>query len=274
MAARKKAVSSRPGAVARRRPWFDRRSGGAVFPPDRLDRTGAALAPKRIGERPAAAPARPITRAAAAFFMRNAAFAATRQIYHLCCHSPHWRIGWRLIDGPGVLETGSLNGGRWNILPDGRTVAPPTRFRSNIAAKAIFFSNVSIIERARASFARRGSTRAAPPARPSSRWKSRGTSPIRSCSRMGARFTCCRKPRPRAPSRFMSASNFPRKWRCVGQLLDGDRGRRRDDFPLCRPFLDDLGGARRRRRLFRHAGDPSCRRPVRSLGRTCATAGP
>jgi hypothetical protein len=36
----------------------------------------------------------------------------------MCCHSPHWRIGWRYTDGPGVLETGGLAGRRWNVLPD------------------------------------------------------------------------------------------------------------------------------------------------------------
>jgi hypothetical protein len=56
--------------------------------------------------------------AATAFLLRNLARACARQIYHLCCHSPHWRVGWRFIDGPGVLETSSLAGGSWNVLPD------------------------------------------------------------------------------------------------------------------------------------------------------------
>jgi len=41
-----------------------------------------------------------------------------RRIYHLCCYSPHWRIGWRRNDGPGVLELGHLGGPKWNVLAD------------------------------------------------------------------------------------------------------------------------------------------------------------
>jgi hypothetical protein len=78
----------------------------------------ALLSPGRMTERPEDALARP-SRAAAAFFVSSMVHTAARQIYHLCCHSPHWRVGWRFIDGPGVLETGSLNGGRWSILPEG-----------------------------------------------------------------------------------------------------------------------------------------------------------
>ncbi len=32
--------------------------------------------------------------------------------------SDHWRIGWRWNDGPGVGDTLSLAGPRWNVLPD------------------------------------------------------------------------------------------------------------------------------------------------------------
>ncbi len=30
----------------------------------------------------------------------------------------HWRVGYRLIDGPGVAETGDLSGLSWSVLPD------------------------------------------------------------------------------------------------------------------------------------------------------------
>lgn len=45
-------------------------------------------------------------------------FAASiiREIYRLCCYPGHWRIGFRHIDGPGVMETGSLSGTQWQIL--------------------------------------------------------------------------------------------------------------------------------------------------------------
>jgi hypothetical protein len=41
-----------------------------------------------------------------------------RKLYHLCCHAPHWRVGWRWHDGPGVLERGDLSGPKWNVLGD------------------------------------------------------------------------------------------------------------------------------------------------------------
>ncbi|WP_158815564.1 hypothetical protein [Methylocapsa sp. S129] len=41
-----------------------------------------------------------------------------RRIYHLCCYAPHWRVGWRVHDGPGVMELGHLGGPRWNVLAD------------------------------------------------------------------------------------------------------------------------------------------------------------
>ncbi|MGA8170184.1 MAG: hypothetical protein WB816_05045 [Methylocystis sp.] len=51
-----------------------------------------------------------------AFLLRNMAFHCAREIYHLCCYSPHWRVGWRFTDGPGVLETGGLSGVPWRAL--------------------------------------------------------------------------------------------------------------------------------------------------------------
>jgi hypothetical protein len=41
-----------------------------------------------------------------------------RRLYHLCCYAPHWRIGWRRHDGPGVMELGHLGGPKWNVLAD------------------------------------------------------------------------------------------------------------------------------------------------------------
>jgi hypothetical protein len=51
---------------------------------------------------------------AARSLSRNAA----RLLYHAACYSPHWRIGWRFNDGPGVMELGALDGPRWNVLAD------------------------------------------------------------------------------------------------------------------------------------------------------------
>jgi hypothetical protein len=41
-----------------------------------------------------------------------------RRIYHLCCYAPHWRIGWRRHEGPGVMELGHLGGPQWHVLAD------------------------------------------------------------------------------------------------------------------------------------------------------------
>lgn len=52
------------------------------------------------------------------FALRNLAADCARAIFHLCFRSPHWRIGWRIHDGPGVLERGDLGGPRWTVLKD------------------------------------------------------------------------------------------------------------------------------------------------------------
>ena len=41
-----------------------------------------------------------------------------RAIYRLTCYAPHWRIGWRYVDGPGVAETGDLSGPLFQVVPD------------------------------------------------------------------------------------------------------------------------------------------------------------
>ncbi|MGJ0394005.1 MAG: glucosamine inositolphosphorylceramide transferase family protein [Methylocystis sp.] len=80
----------------------------------------ALSAPDGIGAQPAPRIERH-PRHPAAFIARIIAFEAARWLYHLCCYSPHWRIGWRLVDGPGVIETGDLSGPRWRALPDQET---------------------------------------------------------------------------------------------------------------------------------------------------------
>ena len=44
---------------------------------------------------------------------RIAREAMRRRTYHFA----HWRVGYRLLDGPGVAETGELGNG-WSVLPD------------------------------------------------------------------------------------------------------------------------------------------------------------
>ena len=52
------------------------------------------------------------------FALRNIGFQCARAIYHLCCYSPHWRVGWRFVDGPGVLEMGALGDAPWKAMED------------------------------------------------------------------------------------------------------------------------------------------------------------
>jgi hypothetical protein len=52
------------------------------------------------------------------FGVKGQAAQIARRLYHFCCYSPHWRVGWRIHDGPGVLELGHLGGVKWNVLRD------------------------------------------------------------------------------------------------------------------------------------------------------------
>lgn len=78
----------------------------------------ALLSPASHFARPLAESSLSAPRGAAAYFLRGLAHNCARRIYHLCCYSPHWRVGWRFNDGPGVLETGALSGPAWRALPD------------------------------------------------------------------------------------------------------------------------------------------------------------
>jgi hypothetical protein len=52
------------------------------------------------------------------FAARSLAHAAARRVYEFCCLAPHWRIGWRFNEGPGVWDRHDLAGPRWQILAD------------------------------------------------------------------------------------------------------------------------------------------------------------
>ncbi len=54
----------------------------------------------------------------AAFALRNLTFRCARALYHLCCRSPHWRVGWRFVDGPGLLDGATLSNAPWRIMQD------------------------------------------------------------------------------------------------------------------------------------------------------------
>ncbi|MBO6727367.1 MAG: hypothetical protein JJ911_17050 [Rhizobiaceae bacterium] len=45
--------------------------------------------------------------------------AAARAAYRLCCHAPHWRVGWRkAAEGNDVWARHDLGGGQWQVLAD------------------------------------------------------------------------------------------------------------------------------------------------------------
>ncbi len=52
---------------------------------------------------------------------RSLASVPARRAYHLLYRSPHWRVGWRWVDGPGLLERAELPERPelgWHRLPD------------------------------------------------------------------------------------------------------------------------------------------------------------
>lgn len=51
-------------------------------------------------------------------WLRAVTLAPVRAAYHGAYRSPHWRVGWRWTDGPGLLESGELPAGGWQRLPD------------------------------------------------------------------------------------------------------------------------------------------------------------
>ena len=86
-----------------------------------LSRASVLLASAARSPRPMARPksaARLRPQHALTFGMRNLARDCARAIFTLCFHAPHWRVGWRLHDGPGVMERGDLGGPAWQVLPD------------------------------------------------------------------------------------------------------------------------------------------------------------
>ncbi len=56
--------------------------------------------------------------AAARYGLHNLARAIMRRIYVLTHYAPHWRVGWRFVDGPDVIELGAHPQSGWNDLPD------------------------------------------------------------------------------------------------------------------------------------------------------------
>lgn len=46
------------------------------------------------------------------------AWEVLRRIYHLCYRAPHWRVGWRHLDGPDLVDLRALPETGWHDLPD------------------------------------------------------------------------------------------------------------------------------------------------------------
>ena len=63
------------------------------------------------------------SRSPASYVFRGLAGAIVKRIYRLCCYSPHWRVGWRHTDDPGVWRSGNLSGPEWKAIS-----SPATRF--------------------------------------------------------------------------------------------------------------------------------------------------
>lgn len=75
-------------------------------------------APRRPAPGPAPARRRHGPPRPAAVLLRSVARAAAHAAYRLCMFTPHWRVGWRRHDGPGVVERHDLDGPAWHTLPD------------------------------------------------------------------------------------------------------------------------------------------------------------
>jgi hypothetical protein len=57
-------------------------------------------------------------RAVATFAAKSFARAIVSRLYHLCYNAPHWRTGWRFIDGADVIDLRTHPPGGWQDLPD------------------------------------------------------------------------------------------------------------------------------------------------------------
>jgi hypothetical protein len=61
---------------------------------------------------------RPTLSRAGRYLARLVSSSALKRAYQLCLFSPHWRVGWRFVDGAGVWESHSLAGEPWNDIAD------------------------------------------------------------------------------------------------------------------------------------------------------------
>lgn len=90
---------------------------------DGLMRTITLVAAALAGMRPAAAgpipPRPPLTpEAIGRRALRVLARAVVHRLYRLCYRAPHWRVGWRRLDGPDLIDLRAHPAGGWRVLPD------------------------------------------------------------------------------------------------------------------------------------------------------------
>jgi len=52
------------------------------------------------------------------FGLKSLARAAVRAIYRVCYNAPHWRVGWRFVDGADVIDLRAHPATGWRNLPD------------------------------------------------------------------------------------------------------------------------------------------------------------
>lgn len=53
-----------------------------------------------------------------AIALKQIARKIVHRIYSLCCHTPHWRVGWRKIDGVDLFDLRAHPASGWTDLPD------------------------------------------------------------------------------------------------------------------------------------------------------------
>src|SRR2546421_7746671 len=60
------------------------------------------------------------TRTVARFAAKSLARAALRRLYLFCYNAPHWRVGWRFVEGAAVIDLLAHPKSGWRDLPDDR----------------------------------------------------------------------------------------------------------------------------------------------------------
>jgi hypothetical protein len=76
--------------------------------------------------------------AMARFAARSLPFAATRAIYRLCFHSPHWIVGWRRTTPQGALPF-SMDGAAFQVVPDPLTSFYADPFPIDVGGRSFVF---------------------------------------------------------------------------------------------------------------------------------------